>query len=533
MHAVPDGHPRLFLYDTTLRDGAQRRGLNFSLSDKLRITQLLDAFGVDYIEGGWPGSNPKDEDYFAQVRDLPLKHARIAAFGSTRRVGKHVGDDTQLRSLIAAQTPVVTMVGKSWALHVTDVLRTTLEENLNLIRDSIAFIKDAGREVIFDAEHFFDGFRADPDYALACLNAAAEAGADSVVLCDTNGGSLPQWIAQVTTRVVRNVKVNVGVHTHNDAELAVANALAAVQAGARQIQGTINGYGERCGNANLVSLLPTLVYKLNYQAQAAAHLRELTRLSRQIAELANVTPDAFAPYVGSNAFTHKGGIHASAVARLASSYEHLPPELIGNHNDIVVSELAGWSNVLARAQTLGIQLHEHDKTLLQEIKQKEARGVHLEAAEGSFELLLRRREQAFEPAFVLEDFRVESRRHQQQEMACQATCKLRIGHETLLTAAEAQGPVAAIDAALRKALVPYWPELHDVKLSDYTVRILDAENATAATTRVIIEAVWREQTWRTVGASENIIDASAQALVESFELFILKRRGQHYGDTAA
>jgi 2-isopropylmalate synthase len=412
-------------------------------------------------------------------------------------------------------------------------LRTTLEENLNVIRDSIAFVKDAGREVIFDAEHFFDGFRADPNYALACLQVAVEAGADSVVLCDTNGGSLPDWVAQVTTRVTRNVNVKVGVHTHNDAELAVANALSAVQAGAVHIQGTINGYGERCGNANLVSLLPTLIYKLHHRVHAAVHLAELTRLSRQIAEIANITPDAFAPYVGSNAFTHKGGIHASAVARIASSYEHIPPPLVGNHNDIVVSELAGWSNVLARAENIGVRLQDSDKDLLQEIKNKEARGVHLEAAEGSFELMLRRREQAFEPAFVLEDFRVEARRHQQQEMACQATCKLRIGHETLLTVAEAQGPVAAIDAALRRALIPYWPELRDVKLSDYTVRILDAEKATAATTRVIIEAVWKDQTWRTVGASENIIDASAQALVESFELFIVKRRGQHYGDTAA
>ena len=363
MPAARDDEPALVLYDTTLRDGAQRRDLSFSLEDKLKITRLLDRFGVHYVEGGWPGSNPKDAEYFRRVRELELLQTRVAAFGSTRRVGIHVEEDRQIQALLEAQTPVVTLVGKTWDLHVTEILRTDKTENLKLIAESVAYLKAHGREVVFDAEHFFDGFRAEPAYALECLMAASEAGADWLVLCDTNGGSLPEHVAATVRRVGERVRSRLGVHTHNDAELAVANALAAVGAGARQVQGTINGYGERCGNANLISIIPTAQLKLGMRCVPDESMRQLTQLAEAVAEIANLNPDAFAPYVGSAAFAHKGGIHVAAVERLAESYEHICPELIGNRRTVVMSELAGRGNVRLRAQALGLSLDDQEASV--------------------------------------------------------------------------------------------------------------------------------------------------------------------------
>lgn len=521
----------VLLYDTSLRDGAQRHGLSYSLSDKLKLTRLLDAAGFDYIEGGWPGSNPTDAEYFVKVREFDLRHARIAAFGSTRRVGRSVSGDSQLRALLEANTPVVTLFGKTSPLQVAEILRTSRGENLRLIADSVAFIKAAGREVIFDAEHFFDGFKQDADYALACLQAALTAGADQLVLCDTNGGSLPEWVAEVMAVVCAQARVPIGIHSHNDAELAVANALAAVRAGARHIQGTINGYGERCGNANLIAIVPTLKLKMGVSCNAGAQLAQFTALSRQAAEIANLAPDAFSAYVGSHAFTHKGGVHASAVARNASSYEHIQPAAVGNQNAVVVSELSGISNLIRCGQALGISVNSDDQNLLHLVKTRAANGLHLEAAEGSLELLLRKHCSDYRAPFSLLQFRISSQIDAAANMemgkqvlpSCQATCKILIGPDVVLSVAEADGPVAAVDAALRSALTRYWPALHELKLSDYRVRILDPEQATGARTRVLIEAAWHEQRWSTVGASVNIIQASIDALVESFELFICRQ----------
>lgn len=529
--------PELFLYDTTLRDGAQRRDLSFSLEDKLKMTRLLDRFGIPYIEGGWPGSNPKDAEYFRRVDELELQQAKLCAFGSTRRVGVAVEDDAQLHALLDARTPVVTLVGKSWDLHVTEVLRTTRQENLKLISDSIAYLKASGREVVFDAEHFFDGYRSDSAYALECLLVAAEAGADWLVLCDTNGGTLPQDVFSVVSSVKAHLNRPIGIHTHNDAELAVANALAAVAAGARQVQGTINGYGERCGNANLVSLLPSLQLKLGYHCVSEEHLAMLTELSSQVAEIANVNLDPFAPYVGNAAFSHKGGIHVAAVERLSASYEHIEPERIGNRRSVVVSELAGRGNVRMRAQELGIDIDGRESEILTEIKRREAEGLHLEAADGSFELLVRRLASDYQAPFELLDLVVQSQRRNREAQVSQATVKLRVGHDVVLTVAEAGGPVDAIDKAARKALVPFFPELRDVRLTDYKVRIVDPEAATSATTRVWIEAAIGDQRWCTVGCSDNIIDASSLALIDSLELFLLRSRnaalGVHHGYHAA
>lgn len=522
----------VYLYDTTLRDGAQRKGITYSLDDKLKITRLLDEFGVAYIEGGWPGSNPKDAEYFQRVRQMDLKHAKIAAFGSTRRVGVDVATDPQVQALLDANTAVVTVVGKTWPLHVTEVIRTTLDENLAMIFDTIQYLKSQGREVVFDAEHYFDAYKADPEYAIKTLQHAQTAGVDWITLCDTNGGSLPSWISTVIDAVKQHINVPIGVHTHNDAELAVANSLVAVESGATMIQGTINGYGERCGNANLCSIVASLMLKMDKQCVDAEQLTGLRELSLTICDIANLNPDHHAPYIGDAAFAHKGGIHVAAVERIAASYEHIPPEAVGNGREIVISELSGRGNVRLRAQELGLNIQGHEKDVLDAIKEMENQGLQMEAAEGTFELLVRRRFPHYKVPFEIIDLVVQSEQRGQNAgkapliLCSQATTKVRVNGKIYHTVAESTGPVQAIDDALRKALLEVYPELSEVHLVDYKVRILNPEEATAATTRVVIEAGYKEQRWNTVGCSGNIIEASGRALADSLELFLLRLQEQ-------
>lgn len=524
----------IFLYDTTLRDGAQRKGISLSLADKLKITRLLDGFGIPYIEGGWPGSNPKDMEYFKCMHEAPPKAAKIAAFGSTRRVGVRAEDDANLQALLAAQTPVVTIVGKTWTLHVEQVLKTELDQNLKMIADSVRFLKSKGKEVIYDSEHFFDGFDNDPDYALRCLEAASEAGADWLILCDTNGRSLPQKIREAVSIVKAKINTKLGIHAHNDIELAVANSLSAVEAGVTQIQGTINGYGERCGNANLITLIPTLQLRMNKLCVPESSVQKLTELSRAVSEIANLNPDPFAPYVGSAAFAHKGGIHVAAVEKVAHSYEHIDPTLVGNNRQIVVSELSGRGNIRMVAAELGVSLNGGEQSILSRIKDMELDGFQFENAEGTVELMMRRNTPGYTPPFKLIDFTVAVSNRAGSAMSAEAVVKLWVnkktagsgiesGEELVHTASDGRGPVHAIDLALRKALLPYYPELANVRLSDYKVRILNPHHATEATTRVFIEATCGDESWSTVGCSPNIIEASYLALADSLELYLLKR----------
>lgn len=514
----------VFLYDTTLRDGTQRKGLSLSLEDKVKITRMLDSFGVPYIEGGWPGSNPKDMEYFKRMQQTPPKHSTIVAFGSTRRVGIKAEDDLNLRALLEAGTRCVTIVGKTWPLHVTRVLQTDLEENLRMIADSVRFLKRYGKEVLYDAEHYFDAFAADEEYALKAVSAAREAGADWIILCDTNGRALPNEVADVVTRTRAVVGGLVGIHAHNDGELAVANSLAAVQAGARQVQCTINGYGERCGNANLVSLVPTLQLKMGFECVPPENLRRLTELSRTVSEIANLNPDPCAPYVGSSAFAHKAGLHVAAVEKLAESYEHINPELVGNSRQIIVSELSGRGNIRMLATELGVKVSGNEQMVLKQIKDMESRGFQFENAEGTVELLMRRSTDDYKPPFELIDMMVVVSDRNKSGMNAEAMTKVRVGNEVFHTASEGNGPVHALDRALRKALLPSYPELEPVRLADYKVRILDPDQATDATTRVIIEAACDDERWSTVGCSQNIIDASCQALADSLELYLLRQQ---------
>jgi 2-isopropylmalate synthase len=512
------------LYDTTLRDGAQRKGLSFSLEDKVKIARLLDGFGVSYIEGGWPGSNPKDMEFFKRLRQAPLSHAKLVAFGSTCRVGQQAEEDANLQALLEAKTPVVTIVGKSSRFHVLEVLRTTLEENLRLIADSIKFLKKHNLEVIFDAEHFFDGYKADSRYALKTLAVAKEAGADWLVLCDTNGGTLPHQVAQVVAEVVAQVSDKVGVHAHNDGECAVANSLAAVMAGARQVQGTINGYGERCGNANLISLLPALQVKEHFKCVPDSSLKKLTELSRTVSEIANLSPDANAAYVGTSAFAHKGGLHVAAVEKVTSSYEHIDPAVVGNSRQIVVSELSGRGNIRMLTSELGLAASGQEQSILRQVKEMEEQGYQFENAEGTVELLVRRQQPGYKVPFELVDMMVVVSDRAQLGMTAEAMIKVRVGKTVFHTAAEGSGPVNALDLALRKALAPSYPEIEHVRLADYKVRILNPDRATEATTRVIIEAASEDARWSTVGCSANIIDASYQALADSLELYLLRKQ---------
>ena len=515
---------KITLFDTTLRDGTQGEGLSLSVEDKLRIARLLDQFGVHFVEGGWPASNPKDSEFFDRARRQRLGHAKLTAFGSTRKAGTRAFDDRNIRGLLDAETEAVAIFGKSWLLHVLRVLGTTPEENLAMIGDSVAFLKSHGKEVVYDAEHFFDGFGADPDYALRTVSAAAEAGADWVVLCDTNGGSLPSAVADAV-RAVRDrlPGTALGIHTHNDGELAVANALAAVEAGCTQVQGTINGYGERCGNANLVSLIPALQLKLGHACVEPDRLARLTELSRAVAEIANMRPDPHAPYVGVSAFAHKGGVHVAAVEKVTQSYEHVPPEQVGNLRRVVVSELSGRVNVRVRAAEMGLDVRGAEPAVLARVKELESRGYQFEAAEGSFELLVRRSRPGYAPPFeILDVVVIAERRQGHGEMFAEATVKLRIGSTSVHEVAEGEGPVHALDRALRKALEPHYPGLREVRLADYKVRILDPESATGAVTRVLIEGARGEERWSTIGVSQNIIEASCEALADNLELHLLR-----------
>ena len=512
------------LYDTTLRDGTQREGISYSLDDKLKIAARLDAFGMNYIEGGWPGSNPKDVEFFRRAPSLGLSHARLAAFGSTRRKGVRPADDANMQALMGAETPVVTLVGKSWALHVVNVLETTAEENLAMIEESVAYCRAQGKEVIYDAEHFFDGYKADAAYALATLEAAARGGAACVVLCDTNGGSLPWEVEEATARVIAHLGgVAVGIHTHDDGGCGVANSLAAVRAGAVQVQGTVNGYGERVANANLCAIIPDLQLKMGYDCLSAAQLRGLTELSRYVAELANLTHDDHLPFVGASAFAHKGGIHVAAMLKDAASYQHIDPAAVGNRQRSVVSELSGRGNLIDKIKQFNLNPESLDvPKVLEQIKQLESQGFTFEGAEASVELMLRRTHPAYVPPFEMTDYWVMVQRRRGRGPIVEATVKVRVGPKIMHTVAEGNGPVNALDAALRQALTGVFPRISGVRLADYKVRILDGENNTAATTRVLIETREGMRRWSTVGASPNIIDASWRALADSMEYALIQ-----------
>ena len=519
--------PRFTIYDTTLRDGTQGTGISFSVLDKIRVAERLDAFGVHYIEGGFPGSNPKDTEFFREAKKRAWKHAKIAAFGATRRGKMQVGDDPQVRTLLAAETPAVTIVGKTWPLHVTEVLGVSLDENLAMIADTVAHLKQHGREVLYDAEHFFDSYREDRDYSLATIRAARDAGADLVVLCDTNGGALPEFIGETTREVIAALGTAVGIHTHNDSGVGVANALAAVRAGAVQVQGTINGYGERVGNCNLVTVMPNLQLKMNIDL--GLDLTRLRELANFVDELANVPHDIRAPYVGTAAFTHKGGQHVHAVQKLARTYEHVDPALVGNERVITISDLAGQSNVIVKAEALGFKFAKGAPEvgkILSEVKRLESEGYEFEAAEASFELLVRRTLGVHQPLFDLQEYHCSFRRagHAQWNK-CEATVKIAIGGEKTYTVDEGDGPVNALDAALRKALRPAHPQIDAITLLDYKVRIINGQQGTAARTRVFILSSDGETSWGTVGVSDNIIEASWLALVDSFE-YKLRRKAR-------
>ncbi len=522
--------PRVVLYDTTLRDGTQGEGLSLSVEDKLKIALKLDEFGLDYIEGGWPGSNPKDVEFFERAKSVRFQHARLAAFGSTRRPNVSVEEDENLRALLDAGTPTVTIFGKSWDLHVTRALRTTLDENLRMVHESVAWLKQQGREVVYDAEHFFDGYKRHPEYAMATLRAASEAGADVLVLCDTNGGSTPWEIAEAVRRIRGMGLGPLGIHTHNDAELAVANTLVAVREGAVHVQGTINGYGERCGNANLCSIIPDLILKMGIECLPVERLKRLTELSRFVSEVANVGHQDHQPYVGKSAFAHKGGVHVSAVMRQPETYEHIAPELVGNNRRVVVSELAGRSNLLHKAEQFGLDLTPRPdvtRHLLRQIKELEHRGYQFEAADGSLELLMRRALSPAPPPFTLEGFRVSVTKDKNGDPVAEATVKVRVDGRSEHTAAEGNGPVHALDNAVRKALLQFYPELGRVHLLDYKVRVLDGRDGTAAGVRVLIEAGDGEATWTTIGVSTNVLEASWQALADSLEYAVLRARGRN------
>jgi 2-isopropylmalate synthase len=518
--------PSVFLYDTTLRDGAQGEGIHFTATDKLRIAERLDAFGMHYIEGGWPGSNEKDISFFEEARKRTWKNAKITAFGSTRRAGIRAEDDPQVRLLLAAQTPVVTIFGKTWLLHVTEVLRTTEDENVNMIAETVALLKKEGREVIYDAEHCFDGYKDNPTYALRCLKAAQDAGADVLALCDTNGGTLPSEISRMVSELKQALTCPLGIHTHDDSGLGVANALAGIEAGAIHVQGTINGFGERTGNCNLTSVIPNLQLKMNRPVVTPEALVQLRDLSLFVDEIANQRPNTRAPFVGLSSFAHKGGMHVNAVNKVARSFEHLDPRLVGNQQRVLVGELSGKTNVFMKARELGLPLDEKSaetRDILTKIKELENQGYEFESADATFELLVRKVLKHSPNYFDLEEYHVSMRQSAKHGFdQCEATVKLVIHGQPTYTVAEGDGPVNALDAALRQALLKFYPEIARIRLTDYKVRILESQEGTSARTRVLIESTDGARTWGTVGVSGNIIDASWHALCDSMEYHLLK-----------
>ncbi|WP_078556717.1 citramalate synthase [Bacillus alkalicellulosilyticus] len=518
---------QVFMYDTTLRDGTQGEGVSLSVQDKLKIAKKLDELGVHYIEGGWPGSNPKDMNFFELVKDLHLKNAKVTAFGSTRRIGVKASEDTNLQRILESGVKAVAIFGKSWDFQVTHALQTTLEENLQMIFDSVEFLKENDLEVIFDAEHFFDGYKANQEYAMAAIKKAEEAGADCVTLCDTNGGTLPHEITEIVSHVVSEVNIQVGIHCHNDGEVAVANSIAAVQAGARHVQGTMNGYGERCGNANLISVIPNLQLKLGFSCVEAEQIQQLTNVSKFVHEIANQVPPSNQPFVGKSAFAHKGGMHVSAVLKHPETYEHVDPSLLGNQRRVLVSELSGQSNVLFKAQEWDLDLNKNNpatKQIIEEIKEKEHQGYQYEAAEASFELLVKKGLGNSKDFFDVGHFKLFIENKGGEAFATEAVVKLCVNGEEVLTAAEGNGPVNALDHALRKGLQQFFPIIQKMHLSDYKVRVLDETDATASKVRVLIESSDSHEKWSTIGVSGNIIEASWYALIDSVRYYLNKHQ---------
>lgn len=517
------------IFDTTLRDGTQGEKVAFSADDKFRIAKKLDQFGVHYIEGGWPGSNPKDMDFFKKAKSHTFKNAKIVAFGSTCRAHLTPEEDPNLKALIEAETPAVSIFGKSWLLHVLEALKISPEDNLNIISGSIKHLKNHGKEIIYDAEHFFDGYKDNPEYAISTLKAAEAAGADVLVLCDTNGGTLTHDVTKIVSEVKKKVSAPVGIHAHNDCELAVANSIAAVKAGCVHVQGTVNGYGERCGNANLCSVIPNLQLKMDYQCVPAENIHNLSTLSKFVSELGNLSPDNKQPYVGRSAFAHKGGIHVSAVIKNEQTYEHIRPELVGNERRVLVSDLSGKSNVCYKSEELGFNLDKSSKEsseIVNKLKELENRGYQFEAAEASFELLVKQMTNRAPDFFSLEGFRVIMERDAAGQSRSEATIRVRVKDRVEHSAAEGKGPVHALDAALRKALCEFYPEISAMQLQDYKVRVLNEKDGTGARVRVLIDSAKDGSTWGTVGVSENIIDASWQALSEGMIYYLMNQNSK-------
>ncbi len=516
---------KVVIYDSTLRDGAQAQGISFSVEDKLKIVERLDRLGISYIEAGNPGSNPKDLEFFDRISRIKLRRAKVIAFGSTRRVNISVHEDANVKSLLKADTPAVAIFGKSWDFHVTDILNTTLDENLKMIFDTISFFKNKNKEVVFDAEHFFDGYKANPEYAMKTVRAAVEAGADSICLCDTNGGSFPDEIFTITSKVVGEFKVDVGIHCHNDTGLAVANSIMAVKAGAVQVQGTINGLGERSGNANLCTIIPNLQLKAGYDCIPAECISDITATARYVSEIANVIHDERAPYVGKFAFAHKAGMHADAVNKNSVAYEHINPEAVGNERLFLMSEVAGRSAVLNLIKNIDSTITKDSpetKTILQKLKELEFEGYQYEGAESSFEIVIRKVLGKYHPFFQLGEFKVVVNEPSISGANSSAMIKINVDGQDEITADEGQGPVNALDKAVRKALERFYPQIGEMKLTDYKVRVLDSNSATAAKVRVLIESTDGKEVWTTIGVSTDIIEASWKALVDSIEYKLIK-----------
>ncbi|TBR16411.1 citramalate synthase [bacterium] len=517
--------PKVWIYDTTLRDGSQGEGISYSVSDKVRIAQELDKLGVHFIEGGWPGSNPKDMEFFLKMAKKRLQNSKLAAFSMTRRPNIKASQDNNIDDLIRSGAEIITIVGKTWDLHVTDVLKVTLDENLDMIKDTVSFLVSKGLTVFYDAEHFFDAYRANKEYSLKCLMAAVESGAKSVCLCDTNGGTLTSEISRVIHEIKPKINADIGIHCHNDCGLAIANSIAAVEAGASIVQGTINGYGERCGNADLIPIIANLKTKLNINCIPDDNVKELVHVSRFISEISNMRSRPDQPYVGDSAFAHKGGMHINAVMKNSKSYEHIDPALVGNHRRVLVSELGGKTGILLRAKSLELDLSKEDpktKKILELVQKLEHQGYHFEAAEASFEILMKKALKKYNKFFELEGFRVVIEKQANKKITSEAIIKVKVKGVKEHTAAEGDGPVNALDNALRKALKEFYPTLSKMHLSDFKVRVLDEKAGTAARVRVLIQSQDEVDTWSTIGVSENIIEASWQALVDSVEYKLLK-----------